>query len=164
MDLLKGDTNELWKSKKIFSGRGSMWLDVCATIPFPKHTHMHSYFNFWQVNVLEPHPNAPILATSGLDHDIKVWMPMAPQPTKLEGLKRVRISNCLYVALYQFLKCFVRSQNLLLYLKLQYRNFIPGANVLWISHRSTASVDLFVLSLQIANVDGFFWNFIQGLV
>ncbi len=27
------------------------------------------------VNVLEPHPIYPILATSGLDKDIKIWMP-----------------------------------------------------------------------------------------
>lgn len=27
------------------------------------------------VNVLEPHPTFPILATSGLDHDVKIWMP-----------------------------------------------------------------------------------------
>ncbi|CAO1354146.1 unnamed protein product [Diamesa serratosioi] len=27
------------------------------------------------VNVLEPHPNLPVLATSGLDKDIKIWMP-----------------------------------------------------------------------------------------
>ncbi|XP_055629270.1 DDB1- and CUL4-associated factor 8 isoform X2 [Toxorhynchites rutilus septentrionalis] len=27
------------------------------------------------VNCLEPHPEYPILATSGLDHDIKIWVP-----------------------------------------------------------------------------------------
>lgn len=27
------------------------------------------------VNVLEPHPIYPILATSGLDKDVKIWMP-----------------------------------------------------------------------------------------
>ena len=29
----------------------------------------------FQVNVLEPHPNLPVLATSGLDHEVKVWFP-----------------------------------------------------------------------------------------
>ena len=42
-----------------------------------------------QVNCLEPHPTAPILATSGLDHDIKLWVPTAEQPTSLDGLKNV---------------------------------------------------------------------------
>lgn len=27
------------------------------------------------VNCLEPHPEFPILATSGLDHDAKIWVP-----------------------------------------------------------------------------------------
>lgn len=27
------------------------------------------------VNCLRPHPNLPILATSGIDHDIKLWAP-----------------------------------------------------------------------------------------
>ncbi len=31
-----------------------------------------------QVNVLEPHPFAPILATSGLEHAVKVWSPCEP--------------------------------------------------------------------------------------
>ena len=59
------------------------------SISHGKPYKMHMIFTL-QVNVLEPHPNAPILATSGLDHDIKVWMPMAQNPTTLEGLKRVR--------------------------------------------------------------------------
>ncbi|GAB0094585.1 DDB1- and CUL4-associated factor 8 [Sergentomyia squamirostris] len=40
------------------------------------------------VNVLEPHPSFPILATSGLDHDVKVWMPSNENEPKLEGLKK----------------------------------------------------------------------------
>lgn len=27
------------------------------------------------VNCLEPHPTVPVLATSGLDDDVKIWMP-----------------------------------------------------------------------------------------
>ncbi|XP_071958059.1 DDB1- and CUL4-associated factor 8-like [Antedon mediterranea] len=45
------------------------------------------------VNCLEPHPTNAVLATSGLDHDIKIWMPLAEQPTKLERLKRTMYSN-----------------------------------------------------------------------
>jgi len=41
------------------------------------------------VNCLEPHPNAPVLATSGLDHDVKLWLPTAEEPTALDGLKNV---------------------------------------------------------------------------
>ncbi|XP_059613042.1 DDB1- and CUL4-associated factor 8 [Phlebotomus argentipes] len=40
------------------------------------------------VNVLEPHPTFPILATSGLDHDVKIWMPSNENEPKLEGLKK----------------------------------------------------------------------------
>jgi hypothetical protein len=42
-----------------------------------------------QVNVLEPHPSIPVLATSGLDHDCKIWVPTAEEPTCLEGLEKV---------------------------------------------------------------------------
>lgn len=43
-----------------------------------------------QVNCLEPHPHLPVLATSGLDHDVKIWAPTAENPTELAGLKEVR--------------------------------------------------------------------------
>ena len=46
-----------------------------------------------QVNCLEPHPHAPFLATSGLDHDIKLWLPTAEQPTDLDGLENVSFLN-----------------------------------------------------------------------
>ncbi|XP_014749565.1 PREDICTED: DDB1- and CUL4-associated factor 8 [Sturnus vulgaris] len=39
------------------------------------------------VNCLEPHPHLPVLATSGLDHDVKIWAPTAESPTELKGLK-----------------------------------------------------------------------------
>jgi len=45
------------------------------------------------VNVLEPHPHAPVLATSGLDSDIKVWMPLASESTTLAGLERLVRKN-----------------------------------------------------------------------
>lgn len=28
-----------------------------------------------KVNCLEPHPTIPVLATSGLDDDVKIWLP-----------------------------------------------------------------------------------------
>lgn len=41
------------------------------------------------VNVLEPHPIYPILATSGLDKDIKIWMPSNESfELKKEDLKK----------------------------------------------------------------------------
>ena len=45
------------------------------------------------MNCLEPHPTAPVLATSGLDHDIKMWIPTASEPTRLEDLKKVCLTN-----------------------------------------------------------------------
>lgn len=42
-----------------------------------------------QVNCLEPHPHLPVLATSGLDYDVKIWAPTAEMPTQLTGLKEV---------------------------------------------------------------------------
>lgn len=42
-----------------------------------------------QVNCLEPHPHLPVLATSGLDHDVKIWAPTAETPAELTGLKEV---------------------------------------------------------------------------
>ncbi|XP_044180066.1 DDB1- and CUL4-associated factor 8-like, partial [Acropora millepora] len=42
---------------------------------------------------LEPHPHAPVLATSGHDHNIKLWLPTAEQPTNLDGLESVIIRN-----------------------------------------------------------------------
>ncbi|XP_034469070.1 DDB1- and CUL4-associated factor 8 isoform X4 [Hippoglossus hippoglossus] len=45
------------------------------------------------VNCLEPHPHLPGMATSGLDHDIKLWAPTAESPTGLKGLKEVMKKN-----------------------------------------------------------------------
>uniref|UniRef100_A0A8C5A6B4 DDB1- and CUL4-associated factor 8 n=1 Tax=Gadus morhua TaxID=8049 RepID=A0A8C5A6B4_GADMO len=45
------------------------------------------------VNCLEPHPHLPGMATSGLDHDVKLWTPTAEQPTGLKGLKEVMKKN-----------------------------------------------------------------------
>lgn len=46
----------------------------------------------FQINVLEPHPFAPILATSGLDHDVKIWAPTSDEPSVLPNLKKVGLS------------------------------------------------------------------------
>ena len=40
------------------------------------------------MNVLEQHPSACILATSGLDHDVKLWTPTG-KATDLDGLASV---------------------------------------------------------------------------
>ncbi|XP_033641288.1 DDB1- and CUL4-associated factor 8-like [Asterias rubens] len=45
------------------------------------------------VNCLESHPTSAVLATSGLDHDVKIWMPTAQEPSQLEGLKTTMYSN-----------------------------------------------------------------------
>ncbi|XP_039331572.2 DDB1- and CUL4-associated factor 8-like protein 1 [Saimiri boliviensis] len=41
------------------------------------------------VNCLEPHPYLPMLVTSGLDRDVKIWTPTAEAATELTGLKDV---------------------------------------------------------------------------
>lgn len=45
------------------------------------------------VNVLEPHPHIPILATGGLDNDVKLWYPTAEQATDLQGLHKMMSKN-----------------------------------------------------------------------
>ncbi|XP_056400942.1 DDB1- and CUL4-associated factor 8 [Hyla sarda] len=45
------------------------------------------------VNCLEPHPHLPVLATSGLDYDVKIWLPTAKDPTELDGVKEVIKKN-----------------------------------------------------------------------
>jgi len=48
------------------------------------------------VNCLEPHPFVPMLATSGLDHDVKVWIPSAdnlPKMGDLEGTVKRNIKK-----------------------------------------------------------------------
>lgn len=39
------------------------------------------------VNCLEPHPSCPILATSGLDEDVKIWVPSCENPPDMSDLK-----------------------------------------------------------------------------
>ena len=41
------------------------------------------------VNVLEPHPHFPIIATSGLEHDVKIWQPLSAETVDLKRLKSV---------------------------------------------------------------------------
>uniref|UniRef100_H2YRQ9 DDB1- and CUL4-associated factor 8 n=1 Tax=Ciona savignyi TaxID=51511 RepID=H2YRQ9_CIOSA len=48
------------------------------------------------VNVLEPHPTFPIIATSGLDHDVKIWAPTAGTSglvNQMPKLKECMLSN-----------------------------------------------------------------------
>ncbi|XP_045146724.1 DDB1- and CUL4-associated factor 8-like [Echinops telfairi] len=45
------------------------------------------------VNCLDPHPYLPVLASSGLDHEVKVWAPTGAGPSDLRGLKTVIKKN-----------------------------------------------------------------------
>ncbi|XP_059468707.1 DDB1- and CUL4-associated factor 8 isoform X2 [Neocloeon triangulifer] len=45
------------------------------------------------VNCLEPHPHVPILATSGLDDDVKIWIPSYEDAPAMANLKQTVISN-----------------------------------------------------------------------
>ncbi|MPC94113.1 DDB1- and CUL4-associated factor 8 [Portunus trituberculatus] len=46
-----------------------------------------------QVNVLEPHPHIPVLATSGLDDDIKIWVPTCEEDPQLSDLEQIVKTN-----------------------------------------------------------------------
>lgn len=45
------------------------------------------------VNVLEPHPHVPILATSGLDRDVKIFVPSNEEPKLNENLEKCVYKN-----------------------------------------------------------------------
>nr|CAD7412799.1 unnamed protein product [Timema poppensis] len=45
------------------------------------------------VNCLEPHPEIPVIATSGLDDDIKIWVPSCENEPTLDGLKSSVVAN-----------------------------------------------------------------------
>ncbi|KAK9877190.1 hypothetical protein WA026_016938 [Henosepilachna vigintioctopunctata] len=45
------------------------------------------------VNCLQPHPTLPILATSGIDHDIKLWAPILEEPSFDMGVAEELISR-----------------------------------------------------------------------
>ena len=43
------------------------------------------------VNVREPHPHYPFLAVSGLSHDVKLLMPVEPEPADMSKHKKVGV-------------------------------------------------------------------------
>ncbi|CAF3596133.1 unnamed protein product [Adineta steineri] len=45
------------------------------------------------VNVLEPHPHFPIIATSGLENDIKIWTPISQEPVDFKRLNMIMKRN-----------------------------------------------------------------------
>lgn len=45
------------------------------------------------VNCIQPHPHLPVLATSGIDLDIKLWQPSASDPANLEDLESIVEEN-----------------------------------------------------------------------
>ncbi|CAO2623812.1 DDB1- and CUL4-associated factor 8 [Lemmus lemmus] len=45
------------------------------------------------VNCIDSHPYLPVLASSGLDHEVKIWAPMAGSSTNLTGLRKLVKSN-----------------------------------------------------------------------
>ena len=46
--------------------------DAMRLCPMEGQSH---FFRSLQTNVLEPHPSLPVLATSGLDDEVKIWLP-----------------------------------------------------------------------------------------
>lgn len=51
--------------------------------------NIHICVTLFKVNVLEPHPHIPVLATSGLDDDIKIWVPTCEEDPLLPNLEQV---------------------------------------------------------------------------
>ncbi|CAK9830199.1 DDB1- and CUL4-associated factor 8 [Anthophora retusa] len=47
------------------------------------------------VNCLEPHPHVPILATSGLDVDVKIWVPSCECPPNFRNLENCVRTNAM---------------------------------------------------------------------
>lgn len=45
------------------------------------------------VNCIEAHPRCPVLATSGLDKDVKIWIPKREEDPDFKGLERVVRDN-----------------------------------------------------------------------
>ncbi|XP_014262273.1 DDB1- and CUL4-associated factor 8 isoform X2 [Cimex lectularius] len=45
------------------------------------------------INCIEPHPHIPVLATSGLDSDIKIWIPSCEHEPLLNGLEKTVAEN-----------------------------------------------------------------------
>lgn len=44
------------------------------------------------VNCLEGHPHFPIIATSGLDYDVKIWSPHGLNPTNPNGVSFLNLN------------------------------------------------------------------------
>ena len=45
---------------------------------------------------VQPHPLDPLLATSGIDYDVKLWAPLAPEPTlDRQSADEVRLQGAL---------------------------------------------------------------------
>lgn len=70
----------------------------CGHIYFWEHDSQHILQYLYGdvagvVNCLECHPNCPILATSGLDEDIKIWVPSCETDPDLSGLQEKVCSN-----------------------------------------------------------------------
>ena len=49
-----------------------------------------------QTNVLEPHPSLPVLATSGLDDEVKIWLPS--NNSTLDWKEVEKVSSYLHVS------------------------------------------------------------------
>lgn len=45
------------------------------------------------VNCLEPHPNLPFMATSGLDNEVKIWMPTSETKIDKSVIKKTVMDN-----------------------------------------------------------------------
>lgn len=73
------------------------------------------------VNCLEGHPHFPIIATSGLDHNVKIWHPMKPYPDGVSFIlnqNKLMMTNNLILQLFHedFHSNFMRFKKISLFL------------------------------------------------
>jgi len=55
----------------------------------------------FQVNCLEPHPNLPAMATSGLDHSVKIWLPTSTKEPDVKAIENVS-NRCNHINIFYF--------------------------------------------------------------
>ena len=55
-----------------------------------------------QTNVLEPHPSLPVLATSGLDDEVKIWLPTNNSALDWNEVEKVCITYQLSITQFLF--------------------------------------------------------------
>jgi len=64
-------------------------------------------FSIIKVNCLEGHPHIPVLATSGLDYDVKIWVPSCKEPPMMKSLTNVCTTKSYFIFSYIYILFFL---------------------------------------------------------